>query len=82
MVSRKKFALYFAAVLILTAIFLSTCSETSEYGEASDYEKLGASDSVSPLISSISPTDNSSDVSVATIENMATTQGRLLLPKK
>ena len=66
MVSRKKFALYFAAVLILTAIFLSTCSETSEYGEASDYEKLGADDTISPLITTVNPTDNSSDVTVST----------------
>ena len=66
MLSPKKFALYFTVVLILSAIFLSTCSETSEYGEASDYEKLGAEDTISPIISSISPTDNSSDVTVST----------------
>ena len=62
----KKITLYFTTVLILSAIFLSTCSETSEYGEASDYEKLGAADTISPIISSVSPTDNSSDVSVST----------------
>jgi len=66
MFSPKKITLYFTAVLILSAIFLSTCSETSEYGEASDYEKLGADDTISPIISSISPTDNSSDVTVST----------------
>ena len=66
MLSPKKFALYFAVVLILSAIFLSTCSETSEYGDVSDYEKLGADDTISPIISSISPTDNSSDVAVNT----------------
>mgnify|MGYP003320543273 CR=1 FL=1 len=66
MLSPKKFALYFTAVLILSAIFLSTCSETSEYGEASDYEKLGADDTISPSITSVSPTDNSSDVAVST----------------
>tara|TARA_Y100000294_G_scaffold101423_1_gene94175 strand:- start:491 stop:2143 length:1653 start_codon:yes stop_codon:yes gene_type:complete len=66
MFSPKKLTLYFTAVLILSAIFLSTCSETSEYGEASDYEKLGAVDTISPIISSISPTDNSSDVTVST----------------
>ena len=34
-------------VLILTAICLSNCSENSEYGDASDYEKGGYSPSVS-----------------------------------
>ena len=66
MFTQKKLTLYFTTVLILSAIFLSTCSETSEYGEASDYEKLGAADTISPIISSISPTDNSSDVVVST----------------
>ena len=66
MFSPKKITLYFSTVLILSAIFLSTCSETSEYGEARDYEKLGAADTFSPIISSISPTDNSSDVVVST----------------
>ena len=66
MFSSIKITLYFTTVLILSAIFLSTCSETSEYGEASDYEKLGADDTISPIISSISPSDNSSDVTVAT----------------
>ena len=65
MLSPKKFALYLTAVLILSAIFLSTCSDTSEYGEASDYEKLGAVDTISPIVSSLSPADNSSDVAVA-----------------
>ncbi|MCS5553616.1 MAG: Ig-like domain-containing protein, partial [SAR324 cluster bacterium] len=66
MFSPKKITQYFTAVLILPAILLSTCSETSEYGDASDYEKLGASDRISPTITSVSPTDNSSDVSVST----------------
>ena len=66
MFSPKKITLYFTAVLILSAIFLSTCSETSEYGEASDYEKLGADDTISPTITTVSPTDNSSDVAVST----------------
>ena len=46
------------------AFSLSSCSETSEYGEASDYEKLGAADTISPIVSSLSPIDNSSDVAV------------------
>ena len=66
MLSPKKNSLYFAAVLILSAIILSTCSETSEYGEVSDYEKLGADDTISPTVTSVSPTDNSSDVVVST----------------
>ena len=66
MFSPKKITLYFTAVLILSAIFLSTCSETSEYGEASDYEKLGAPDTISPIITVLSPTDNSTDIAVTT----------------
>ncbi|MBG56545.1 MAG: hypothetical protein CL935_05430 [Deltaproteobacteria bacterium] len=66
MFSPKKTTLYFITALTLSAIFLSTCSETSEYGDASDYEKLGAADTISPTISSLSPTDNSSDVAVTT----------------
>ena len=71
MLSPKKFALCFTAVLILSAIFLSTCSEKSEYGDASDYEKLGAScqnstgDTSAPTISELSPSDNSTNVPVA-----------------
>jgi len=69
--SPKKVALYFTAVLILSVMFLSTCSEKSEFGEASDYEKLGAScqnsagDTSAPTISELSPSDNSSNVPVA-----------------
>ena len=65
MLSPKKSNLYFTTILILLAIFLSTCSETSEYGDVSDYEKLGAADTISPIVSSLSPSDNSSDVAVA-----------------
>ena len=65
MLSPKKITLFLTTVLILSAIFLSTCSETSEYGDASDYEKLGADDTISPTITTVSPTDNSSDVAVA-----------------
>ena len=66
MFSTKKITLWFSTILILSAIFLSTCSETSEYGEASDYEKLGASDTIRPTITVLNPTDNSSDVTVST----------------
>ena len=65
-VAPPNFPQYFTAVLILTSILLSTCSETSEYGEVSDYEKLGADDTISPTIITVSPTDNSSDVTVST----------------
>ena len=65
MLSSEKITLFFTTVIIFSAVFLSTCSETSEYGEASDYEKLGAVDTISPIVSSLSPTDNSSDVAVA-----------------
>ncbi len=65
MLSSEKITLFFSTVLILSAVFLSTCSETSEYGDASDYEKLGAADTISPIVSSLSPSDNSSDVAVA-----------------
>jgi hypothetical protein len=37
-------------VLILTALFLSNCYDKSEYGEASDYEKLGYGPSGSGII--------------------------------
>ena len=71
MLSPKKFALCFTVVLMLSAIFLSTCSEKSEYGDASDYEKLGAScqnsiaDTSAPTISELSPSDNSTNVPIA-----------------
>ena len=40
----------FTLVLILTAFCLSNCSDKSEYGEASDYEKLGYGPSGSGII--------------------------------
>ena len=66
MFSPNKITLCFITVLILSAIFLSTCSETSEYGDASDYEKLGAADTISPTITELSPADNSTDIVVST----------------
>ena len=71
MFSPKKFTQIFTIVLVLPAIVLSTCSEKSEYGDASDYEKLGAScdystgDTTIPTVSSLSPSDNSTNVPVA-----------------
>jgi len=48
-------------VLLTLVLLLSSCSERSEYGETSDYEKLGAgsTDKTAPTVSSVSPTDNS-----------------------
>ena len=48
-------------ILLTLVLLLSSCSERSEYGETSDYEKLGAgsTDKTAPTISSVSPTDNS-----------------------
>ena len=55
-------------VLVTLVLLLSSCSERSEYGEAGDYEKLGAvsTDTTAPTISSLSPTDNSTYNSPAT----------------
>ena len=55
-------------LLVILVLLLSSCSERSEYGEASDYEKFGAgsTDTTAPTISSVSPTDNSTYNSPAT----------------
>ncbi len=55
-------------VLVILVLLLSSCSERSEYGETSDYEKLGAvsTDTTAPTISSLSPNDNSTYNSPAT----------------
>ncbi len=49
-------------------LLLGSCSERSEYGEASDYEKFGtgSTDTTVPTISSLSHTDNSTYNSPAT----------------
>ena len=47
-------------VLVLTAFCLSNCSDKSEYGEASDYEKLGYGPSGSGIING-TVLDNASD---------------------
>jgi len=61
----------FSLVLVPLVLLLSSCSERSEYGEKSDYEKLGATciaseDVTAPTVSSVSPTDNSTYNSPAT----------------
>jgi hypothetical protein len=60
MFSLKKLNPFCTLVLILTAFCLSNCSENSEYGEASDYEKLGYSPSGSGIIKG-AVLDNASD---------------------
>jgi hypothetical protein len=66
--------LFLPFVLVTLVLLLSSCSERSEYGKKSDYEKLGANtteteegtDTTAPTISSVSPTDNSTYKSPAT----------------
>ena len=60
MFSLKQLNPFCTLVLILTAFCLSNCSENSEYGEASDYEKLGYSPSGSGIIKG-TVLDNASD---------------------
>ena len=60
MFSPKQLNPFCTLVLILTAICLSNCSDKSEYGEASDYEKLGAGSSGSGIIKG-TVLDNASD---------------------
>jgi hypothetical protein len=50
MFSPKQLNPFCTLVLILTAFYLSNCSDKSEYGEASDYEKLGYGQSGSGII--------------------------------
>ena len=60
MFSLKQLNPFCTLVLILTAFCLSNCSENSEYGEASDYEKGGYSPSGSGIIKG-TVLDNASD---------------------
>ena len=84
MFSLNKLTPFYTLVLIPLVLLLSSCSERSEYGEKSDYEKLGAAcipssgEVTPPSVSSVSPTDNSTYNSSATTvavtfsENMET----------
>ena len=54
----KKFTQYFTPILIPLAFFLSNCNEGSEY------EKFGYDNR--PTVTSVSPTDNSTDVAIST----------------
>ena len=60
MFSPKQLNPFCTLVLILTAFCLSNCSDKSEYGEASDYEKLGYGPSGSGIIKG-TVLDNASD---------------------
>ena len=58
-------------IVLVTLVLLLSCSERSEYGEKSDYEKLGAAciataDVTAPTVTSESPTDNTTYNSPAT----------------
>jgi len=66
--SSNKMNRFLPLLLVILVLLLSSCSERSEYGEASDYEKFGAgsTDTTAPTISSVSPTDNSTYNSPAT----------------
>jgi hypothetical protein len=69
--SFNKMNRFLPLVLVTFALLLSSCSERSEYGEASDYVKLGAAciataDVTAPTVSSESPTDNTTYNSSAT----------------
>ncbi len=77
MYSFKKNKSFLPLVIIPIFLVMNNCSDRSEYGGASDYEKLGAAattgactngeDTTAPTISSVSPIDNSTYyISVAT----------------
>ena len=84
MYSSNKMNRFLPLVLVTFVLLLSSCSERSEYGEKSDFEKLGAAcipssgEVTPPSVSSVSPTDNSTYNSPATTvvvtfsENMET----------
>ena len=61
MYSSNKMNRFLPLVLVTLVLLLSSCSERSEYGKKSDYEKLGAVSTVTtvPTVSSVNPTDNS-----------------------
>ena len=66
MFSPRKLIHFYTLIFVALTFILSSCSERSEYGDASDYEKTGAADHIRPTISSVSPTDNSTFNSPAT----------------
>jgi len=65
----KIIKVFFPLSIIPLFLLLNNCGSRSEYGEANDYEKLGAElipESTPPEILSVSPTDNSTFNSPAT----------------
>jgi hypothetical protein len=70
MYSFKKSKSFLPLVIIPLLLLLNNCSDSSEYGSQSDYEKYGAgatsttADTTSPTITSVSPVDNTSSVAV------------------
>ena len=71
MISSSKFNSFFVLIFVTLIFVLNSCSERSEYGLKSDYEKFGAAciattDSTIPTVSSVSPTDNSTGNAVTT----------------
>jgi len=65
----KIIKVFFPLTIIPLFLLLNNCGSRSEYGEANDYEKLGAElipESTPPEILSVSPTDNSTFNSPAT----------------
>ena len=66
MFSPRKLIHFYTLIFVALTFILSSCSERSEYGDASDYEKTGAAEHIRPTISSVSPTDNSTFNSPAT----------------
>jgi hypothetical protein len=74
---------WFLPLVLVTLVFLlSSCSERSEYGKKSDYEKLGANTTTTfPTISSVSPTinstNNSPDTTIAVTFSEAMSTGTI-----
>ena len=70
MYSFKKSKSFLPLVIIPLLLLLNNCSDSSEYGSQSDYEKYGAgatsttADTTSPTITSVSPVDNTTSVAV------------------
>jgi len=70
MYSFKKSKSFLPLVIIPLFLLLNNCSDRSEYGSQSDYEKYGAgatsttADTTSPTITSVSPVDNTTSVAV------------------
>ena len=89
MYSSYKINWFLHLVLVTLVLLLSSCSERSEYGKKSDYEKLGSNtteteggtDTTAPTISSVSPTinstNNSPDTTIAVTFSEAMSTGTI-----